>query len=1045
MLRSGSLTPTLEVNATPFPMSIRRTCLAAALFLPLGVEGQSPSSFTASDALDIGSFAVLDLTTDGRWIAATSSTRRSTLGVDYRRDGDPSYIRPSRVTVWVLDATNGERRQVFPDARNIRAAAWSPDAAQLGMLVLVDSTYAPIIWNRTTGVARTLPVPQGQYVAENSDLRWTADGTRVVVSLRTVQWKARVAAEFARLTRGPVFVQDGKDPFLAWDAIRRLGNVRSVAAIDVASGRATELLPEGNIATFSLSADDALLAYQEDITPKTDYDVIFGTENRLMLRQVGATTPATIVHPTLRGMTLSWAEDGRRYAYARDGRVYVARLGDGTPRQIAGPDSAPAAGQDTSAATRQARANARFAIARWSPGGDALLLTNPQGYWVADATSGQRDLVLATDTLPSAPRYAPVAWSPDGRHLYFTHASRREWERGLLRVDRTTRQREDLARDRRLYQGFRLSKDGMRFVYTSSDGNRPGELYTADAGLRTPRALTNANPQLASKTLARTELVTYRDTDGRTRYGVAYLPPGFTPGTPAPTLFNIYEDFFDDTFDATVNVFTSAGYVVVKPSVAFETGFPGEAWLKGVTAAANALVERGIADSARLGVFGTSYGGYATNLLITQTPRFKAAVNVSGKVDMISFYTDSPRLGVRNIHAAEKSQDRLGATLWQQPQKYVAHSAIMFADRITTPLMLVTGEQDSNVPADNSREMYYALRRLGKDVTWVNYMNSGHGTPGTNAAEFIDYHERLLGFFDKHLKPAPAPVVEATSLTGEPLYRNTPTGAAAARMAEQLADARRAWRMAPGNADSLIWLGRRTAYPGRFNEAIAIFTDGIAQHPNDARMYRHRGHRYLSVRRIDDAIADFEKAATLIRGRRDEVEPDGAPNARGIPTSTLQSNIWYHLGLAYYLKGDFTNALRAYREDMKVSTNPDMQVATSHWLYMTLRRMGRDAEAARILAPITADMPIIENGSYHRLLLMYKGLLKPEEVLRNFGANGGLDDVTTAYGVGNWHLYNGQAAEAEAIFDRILATRSQWASFGYLSAEAEKRRRVADR
>ena len=1022
-----------------------RTSLFLAFTLPALASSQAPTPFTASDALDITSFTVADLTADGRWIAATSSTRRSTLGVDYRRDGDPSYIRPASAMLWVIDASNGERRQVFADPRNLRAAAWSPSGEQLAVLVLRDSSFVPMVWSRATGPARALPIPAGQYVAENSDLRWNAAGTRLVLSLRTVQWKSRVAAEFARMTRGPVFVQEGKDPFLAWDALRRLGNVRSIVAIDVASGKASEILPETNVANFTISADDQLIAYQEDITPKTDYDVIFGTENRLMMRQILGPPTATVVHATLRGMQLNWHEDGRRYAYARDGRVYVARLGEGAPRQIAGPDSGRAADADTSAAARQARANTRFAVARWSPGGEHLLLTNPQGFWIADAATGQRELLLATDTLPASPRYAPVAWSADGRQLYFSYASRTQWERGLVRLDRTSRQREELVKDARLYQGFRLSKDGSRLVYTSGEGNRPGELYAADASLRSPRALTASNPQLANKALARTQLITYHDVDGRTRYGVAYLPAGYVAGTPAPTLFSIYEDFFDDTFDASVNVFTAAGYVVVKPSVAFETGFPGEAWLKGVTSAANHLIERGIADSARLGVFGTSYGGYATNLLITQTPRFKAAVNVSGKVDMISFYTDSPRLGVRNIHAAEKSQDRLGATLWQQPQKYVAHSAIMFADRITTPLMLVTGEQDSNVPAGNSREMYYALRRLGKDVTWVNYMNSGHGTPGTNAAEFIDYHERLLAFFDRHLKPAPAQVVEATALTGEPLVRNTPSGAAAARMSEQLADARRAWRMAPENADSIIWYGRRTAYPGRFNDAIAIFTDGIAKHPTDARMYRHRGHRYLSVRRIDDAIADFEKAAALVRGKRDEVEPDGQPNARGIPTSTLQSNIWYHLGLAYYLKGDFTNSLRAWREDMKVATNPDMQVATSHWLYMTLRRMGRNAEAEQVLAPITADMPIIENGSYHRLLLLYKGLLKPEEVLRSFGADGGLDDVTTAYGVGNWHLYNGRPAEAEAIFARIIAARSQWASFGYLSAEAEMRRRVADR
>src|SRR5204862_7763130 len=133
---------------------------------------------------------------------------------------------------------------------------------------------------------------------------------------------------------------------------------------------------------------------------------------------------------------------------------------------------------------------------------------------------------------------------------------------------------------------------------------------------------------------------------------------------------------FADTWAGVATLLSAHGYAVVKPSVGFEIGYPGVACIKGLTAAANAVIQLGVADSARLGVQGTSYGGYATNLLITQTARFKAAINISGKVNMVSFYTDSPRLGVRNIHAPEKSQDRIGATLWQQPQKYIAHSAI---------------------------------------------------------------------------------------------------------------------------------------------------------------------------------------------------------------------------------------------------------------------------------------------------------------------------------------------------------------------------------
>ena len=148
------------------------------------------------------------------------------------------------------------------------------------------------------------------------------------------------------------------------------------------------------------------------------------------------------------------------------------------------------------------------------------------------------------------------------------------------------------------------------------------------------------------------------------------------------------------------------------------------------------------------------------------------------------------------------------------------------------------------------------------------------------------------------------------------------------------------------SADHLIWLGRRTAYLGQYKQAIRIFTEGAEKFRDDPRFLRHRGHRLITLRCFDLAISDLKRAAKLTKGKPDEIEPDGLPNARNIPTSTLQSNIWYHLGLAHYLKGDFKAALNAYREAMKVSKNPDMLVATTHWLYMTLRRLGRTKEAS---------------------------------------------------------------------------------------------------
>lgn len=255
----------------------------------------------------------------------------------------------------------------------------------------------------------------------------------------------------------------------------------------------------------------------------------------------------------------------------------------------------------------------------------------------------------------------------------------------------------------------------------------------------------------------------------------------------------------------------------------------------------------------------------------------------------------------------------------------------------------------------------------------------------------------------------------------------------------KLAEARKQFDEMP-DADSIIWLGRRTAYLGSYKEAIRIFTGGIEKFPNDARFYRHRGHRFITLRCFDDAIRDFEKAARLVKGKSDQIEPDGLPNARNIPTSTLQSNIFYHLGLAYYLKGDFKQALRAYREAEKVSKNPDMLVATTHWLYMTLRRLGHENEARKAIEPIKDNLEIIENDDYYKLVRLYQGKLKAEDLLKEIGAEANtLSNASLGYGLGNWFLYNGEKEKAMKIFRQIVAG-NQWASFGYIAAEIETRR-----
>ncbi|MEO0897558.1 MAG: tetratricopeptide repeat protein [Bacteroidota bacterium] len=273
---------------------------------------------------------------------------------------------------------------------------------------------------------------------------------------------------------------------------------------------------------------------------------------------------------------------------------------------------------------------------------------------------------------------------------------------------------------------------------------------------------------------------------------------------------------------------------------------------------------------------------------------------------------------------------------------------------------------------------------------------------------------------------------EAQTLLGDYLFTPTEFSELALTHYEK---AKQQYKNQPENADSLIWHGRRTAYLGKFKAAIQIYTEGIAKHPADARFYRHRGHRYISTRQYEKAIEDFEKAVNLIEGQEDKVEPDGLPNAQNIPLTTLHSNIWYHLGLAYYLTNKLEKALEAFQNRAVTQKYDDNIVSGAHWQYMILRRLGRVKEAKESISEITKEMEIIENISYHQMCLFYKGLIA-ESDLTNDQLSSSASDVLT-YGLLNWYMYDQQDNETAFKMMQDLYQNGNPYSFAYLASEAD--------
>ncbi|MCH6198440.1 tetratricopeptide repeat protein [Aquiflexum sp. LQ15W] len=279
-------------------------------------------------------------------------------------------------------------------------------------------------------------------------------------------------------------------------------------------------------------------------------------------------------------------------------------------------------------------------------------------------------------------------------------------------------------------------------------------------------------------------------------------------------------------------------------------------------------------------------------------------------------------------------------------------------------------------------------------------------------------------------------VFQGIGLLGDSLYTDIDTSSQIGQI-KKLTEAEKLYGEDP-SLENLIWIGRREAYLGRYDLAIRTFSKAAKQFPENFEPLRHRGHRFISIREFDPAILDFLKAAELMENLPLQIELDGMPNKQNIPLSNGQFNVWYHLGLAYYLKRDWEKALEAYQKCLEVSDNDDLIVATLDWYYMTLVKLGKTKEAQSLIKAVNTNMTIVENDAYFKRILMYKGQLKPEDLMDVDAASEDqkLQYVTQGYGLGNYYLSKGDTVKAKSIFENVIAS-GYWSAFGYIASEME--------
>ena len=256
---------------------------------------------------------------------------------------------------------------------------------------------------------------------------------------------------------------------------------------------------------------------------------------------------------------------------------------------------------------------------------------------------------------------------------------------------------------------------------------------------------------------------------------------------------------------------------------------------------------------------------------------------------------------------------------------------------------------------------------------------------------------------------ASAQSVQYTTAAGV-IYRSQPDTGAIARAEQALA-------AEPNNVERIIALGIAQSGARQYREAIQTFTRGLRIDPKNAVLYRWRGHRFLSVRDYDRALADLNQGALI---------------------DSAVYGIWYHLGVLRYIRGEFASAADAFKRGLPIAPNAVERAGSYDWQWMSLMRAGKEDEARALLKSMPDSVPIAAANAYSQRLRLYQGRIGPGDVFTPADT----DDVavaTLSYGIGNWYLLRKETKRAKEWFERSVQSGG-WPAFGFMASEAELKR-----
>ena len=711
---------------------------------------------------DVAEFSFAD---DGRQIVYAASARdtakNGVFAVTAGAAGDPAALLAGKGKYQKLTWDENQTQMVFLSDRDDAASKppkqklyrWDRQGAAVELASAATPGFRPEF-----------------VISDKGALSFSKDGSRVYFGVAPPAPEKKEEADAA--------ASDDKAVVDLWsytdDYIQPIQKVRATRDRD-RTFTAAYLIPEKKVVQL---ADNALA----EVTPSENPHWVLGRDDRAYRKAfdydehyadsyiidatTGARTPISKKHTG----NATWSPDGK-YLLFFDGKDWsTVSVPDGKRANLTANLPAKFFNEEDD---HPALPNS-YGTAGWTKDGSAVLLydhydiwrVGPDGFGAKNITAGYgRSHNLQLRYIRTEADNTRERWIDPSKPLLLEAANLKTWETGFFRASIDGGEPRQLLMGPKTYSAPVKAKNADVYLLTGQSFNEFPDLLVTDGSFKELRKVSDANPQKARMLWGTAELIPFRNADGVELQAALYKPENFDPHRKYPMMVYLYEKltqnvnrFVNPAPGTNINIsfYVSNGYLVLTPDIVYTVGYPGQSALKCVLPAVQAAVDKGFVDEKAIGIQGHSWGGYQIAYMVTQTNRFRAAAAGAPVVNMIAAY-DGIRwgTGLPRQFQYERTQSRIGGSVWQYPTRFIENSPIFWMDRVQTPVMILQNDADDAVPWYQGIELFLALRRLGKQTWLFNYNGQPHGL--RNRADQKDYTIRLQQYFDHFLKGGPAP------------------------------------------------------------------------------------------------------------------------------------------------------------------------------------------------------------------------------------------------------------------------------------------------